>query len=130
MAKRILLVDDTAVYLRTMQSCIKQQTGCEVVAAANAAEGRDLILRDGGFNLVISDFQMPGEDGISFLTYLCNLEKSGKIRPHKRILMSGDSFKNEVIDKALADQVFHQFIPKNKGIDEILERIQKLLSSK
>jgi response regulator RpfG family c-di-GMP phosphodiesterase len=40
--------------------------GCEVVQAGNAADGFDIVMR-GGVDLVLSDIEMPGENGLSLL---------------------------------------------------------------
>ncbi len=65
MAKRILLVDDSAS-VRTVAGIALRGAGYEVVEAANGQEG---LARLNGerIHLIISDVNMPVLDGIGFL---------------------------------------------------------------
>lgn len=70
MSKSILIVDDSET-LRQVVSMVLTSAGFEVT---EAADGRDAIAKLGTkrFNLVISDVNMPGMDGLGFLKVLRN----------------------------------------------------------
>lgn len=61
---RVLLAEDEPE-LRALMMESLSEAGYEVAAAANAREGLKL-LDSGDFGLVISDFRMPGKDGVEF----------------------------------------------------------------
>ena len=61
----ILLVDDSAELL---QGLLRQhRKAFNLVAASGGEEGLNLIEEKGAFSVVVSDFQMPGMNGITFL---------------------------------------------------------------
>jgi two-component system, chemotaxis family, chemotaxis protein CheY len=70
MAKSILVVDDSDT-LRQVVSMVLTSAGFDVT---EASDGRAAIakLGDKKFNLVISDVNMPGMDGLGFLKVLKN----------------------------------------------------------
>jgi two-component system, chemotaxis family, chemotaxis protein CheY len=65
MAKRILLVDDSAS-VRTVAGIALRGAGYEVVEAANGKEGLERLAGE-KVHLIISDVNMPVLDGIAFL---------------------------------------------------------------
>lgn len=70
MAKSILIVDDSDT-LRQVVNMVLTSAGFEIT---EASDGRDAITKLGSkkFNLVISDVNMPGMDGLAFLKVLKN----------------------------------------------------------
>lgn len=70
MAKAILVVDDSDT-LRQVVRMVLTGAGFEIT---EATDGRDAIAKLGSrkFNLVISDVNMPGMDGLTFLKVLRN----------------------------------------------------------
>jgi CheY-like chemotaxis protein len=63
-AARILCVDDDAVILLTEQALLSS-LGYQVTGVASAAEALTALRQDPtGFDLVVSDFNMPGTSGI------------------------------------------------------------------
>jgi two-component system chemotaxis response regulator CheY len=65
MAKRILLVDDSAS-VRTVAGIALRGAGYEVVEASNGQEGLERLAGE-KVHLIISDVNMPVLDGIAFL---------------------------------------------------------------
>ncbi|MFP4011985.1 MAG: response regulator [Spirochaetaceae bacterium] len=64
MPKKVLFVDDS-VSMRQMASLILGGAGYEVVQAANGTEGLEKLHPD--LDLVITDFNMPGMNGVEFI---------------------------------------------------------------
>jgi two-component system, chemotaxis family, chemotaxis protein CheY len=65
MAKRILLVDDSAS-VRTVAGIALREAGYEVIDASNGKEALAKLVGE-RVHLIISDVNMPVMDGISFL---------------------------------------------------------------
>ncbi|MEW5725152.1 MAG: HD domain-containing phosphohydrolase [Thermodesulfobacteriota bacterium] len=63
---KVLFVDDDLEVLRTVQRRFKAIYNLEV--AASGPEGLEAVTRHGPFAVVVSDYRMPGMDGIEFLT--------------------------------------------------------------
>jgi DNA-binding response OmpR family regulator len=62
----VLLVDDEPMLLEIGKLFLERQEGIRVQTAASAREGLG-HLEQGGFDIVVSDYQMPEMDGIEFL---------------------------------------------------------------
>ncbi|MEA9712631.1 sigma-54-dependent transcriptional regulator [Xanthomonas campestris] len=62
---RILIIDDDAAFLATLQATLRS-LGHSVVALDNGAAGV-AQLREGGVDMAFVDFRMPGMDGIAVL---------------------------------------------------------------
>lgn len=93
--KRILTVDDSGS-VRSLVSCALRQAGFDVVEAVDGADALDKV--DSGFDMVITDINMPNIGGIELLELL-------RERPDTRftpvIVLTTESQKN-LRDKALA----------------------------
>jgi two-component system sensor histidine kinase and response regulator WspE len=62
--KRVLVVDDS-ITVREVERQLLSSRGYEVTVAVDGADGWNIV-RDGDFDLVISDVDMPNMDGIEF----------------------------------------------------------------
>jgi len=67
---KILLVDDESNILRAISRLLKDYD----ITAITSAEEALLIAKEVTFDLVISDFRMPGMDGITFLIQFMQLQ--------------------------------------------------------
>jgi DNA-binding NtrC family response regulator len=65
---RVLVVDDNPRARQSMVDCL-EAAGHEVVASASAVEGLKLTERQ-PFDVIITDLQMPGMDGLAFIRTL------------------------------------------------------------
>lgn len=63
--KHILLVDDDAWIRDSMSICLSCE-GCRVTTAESAREGLSII-RQGGIDILICDYQLPDRDGLDLL---------------------------------------------------------------
>lgn len=97
---RALVVDDTPAVARVIARMLAS-LGCETLIAANGAEARAIIARDGALDLMISDVVMPGESGLDLARSV------SRTHPGIRVaLMSGYTRDNHPGDAALAKTRF------------------------
>ncbi|MFO7781363.1 MAG: response regulator [Spirochaetia bacterium] len=80
MSKKVLFIDDS-VSMRQMTSLILSGAGYEVVQATNGAEGLEKLASD--IDLVITDFNMPGMNGIEVIRSI----REGEVARSVPILM-------------------------------------------
>ena len=116
--KRILVVDDNEamrIFLKDALSLF----GYDVVVADCGAEGYDLFLQD-KFDLVITDCQMPGMDGL----HLTDLIKAQS--PDTPVLMITGQTPDEILKKMASGQVDFLML-KPFGLEELHHIAQSFL---
>jgi response regulator RpfG family c-di-GMP phosphodiesterase len=101
----IVIVDDEEMVLTSLRSFLSLETDYEVLTF-NAPEAALDKLRDHSVDLVISDYLMPGMNGIAFLLEL------KKTHPFAtRVLLTGYADKENAI-KAINEVGLYQYIEK------------------
>lgn len=97
MTIRVVIVDDSPTMRAILMNRLSRESDIEVVAAAaNAAEGRQMI-RELDPDVVTLDIEMPGMNGLDFLAKIMEL------RPTPVIIVSGSTQAgNEMSARALA----------------------------
>jgi two-component system sporulation sensor kinase A len=91
---RVLHVDDEALFLSVAQECLKMEGPFEVDTALSVDEALNKM-KEKEYDAVVSDYQMPGKDGLEFLR---QLRKKGNGIPF--IIFTGRG-REEVAIKAL-----------------------------
>jgi response regulator RpfG family c-di-GMP phosphodiesterase len=66
-SETILLVDDEVNVLSSLSRTLYEEDYGEILNARNSLEALEIVKKTSGLNLVISDFHMPGMDGIELL---------------------------------------------------------------
>ncbi|MBS1141384.1 MAG: hypothetical protein H6R13_2837 [Proteobacteria bacterium] len=107
---RVLCVDDEPNILRALSWLLRKDF--QVVTADSAREGLHLI-RNGDFDVVISDNRMPEMSGVEFLGQVKMLAPRAM-----RILLTGYSDMQAVIQSVNESEVF-RFVPKPWDIVEL-----------
>jgi two-component system KDP operon response regulator KdpE len=120
-ARRILVVDDQED-IREMARLVLTGAGYEVVTAS---AGRDALrlVRQGSFDLVLLDINMPEMDGWATLRLLRADDA------HEDLPVAMFSVKSEVRDKVagLKDGAI-DYITKPFGVDELSSRVSRILA--
>ncbi len=115
--RRILVVDDEKVIRDVLVDALSL-FGCKVDVASNGIEGLDLFLRS-SFDLVLTDWHMPGMDG---LTMAFNIKRRSANTPI--VLITGGA-KEGIMEKLKGSGVdFVLFKPF--GLDQIRETVQMI----
>lgn len=99
MNNRVLLVDDDANILSAYCRNLRKQF--DIVTAENGAEGLHVIKEKGPFAVVVSDFRMPGMDGIQFLTQARQIEPDTV-----RVMLTGQADMQMSIDAINEGNIF------------------------
>jgi len=109
---RILCVDDEKSVLKSLQRLFLDEDW-EVVIAGSADEGLEILRKDPSFQVIISDYRMPGMTGVDFLREVY------KDHPDTvRIVLSGYADTAAIVE-AINDGHIYKFIPKPWNDDEL-----------
>ena len=104
MKPRILLVDDDVLLLRSMHRTL--QDNFDVTTAEGGKEAIESLSQAEAFAVVVSDFKMPGMDGVHFL------DQWGFLAPDTtRIMLTGQASLETAIDAVNTGRVF-RFLTK------------------
>jgi DNA-binding NtrC family response regulator len=115
--RKVLVVDDDEI-TRDIVAKMFSRKGHEVTTVDCAEKGFDLFLKN-RFDLVITDFEMPGMNGIDLATRIKEISPSARV-----VLMTGQD-KNVVQKKLQGNHVDHVlFKPFRMG--EIKDLIKKM----
>lgn len=110
----LLLVDDDATLLRAAGRILSRHA--KTMTADSAASAR-VLLSVHRFDVVVSDYAMPGEDGLSLLAFVRELYPDATL-----ILFSGDEFEHGA--QAVLDGRIHEAVPKAVGFDPLVKLVQ------
>lgn len=117
---RILCVDDERNVLRALER-IFLDDDYEILTAASGEEGLELLNASPQVQVVISDFRMPGMNGVEFL------KEVFKTHPETiRIVLSGYADTAAVV-AAINEGKIYKFIPKPWNDDELRVTVAKAL---
>ncbi len=112
----LLIVEDNPVSLRIMERVLGR-AGYDIVSAENGGQALD-ILRERIFPVVITDWEMPGMNGIEF----CRRIRKEEIRGYTYIIMlTSKSSTNNIVEgfESGADQ----YLIKPVGPKELIARL-------
>ena len=119
--RTILLVDDEPDVLFSIKLVLERSPmGLQVVTAASGAEGLD-VLRRRRVDLIISDFKMPGMNGIEFLL------QAHQMRPDVPRVMFTAYADADLARRAVADAFVQEFLSKALPSRELLEKVEAIL---
>jgi CheY-like chemotaxis protein len=115
--EKILVVDDNK-FLRTVVSKMLSRLGYEVLSADSGENGLRIFLKN-KFDIVLSDYEMPGMDGVALA---CSIKKSSPRTPV--VIMTGAGKETVYSRESTAvDEV----ISKPFSLAGLAETIQNLL---
>lgn len=96
---KLLLVDDDTNLLRSFQRLLIRRLKVDV--AESGAQGLEKVKNNGPYAMVISDYKMPGMNGVEFLTEV------GRIEPDTvRILLTAHANLDVALDAVNKGQIF------------------------
>ena len=124
MSSKILVVDDESTILKMME-IVLANAGYSVVVATSGREGLELYGTGADFELVITDFKMPGMTGIELESEILKRDPSAKV-----LLISdfgGIDTALEALNKGAMDFLRKPFTPEclRDAVRSVIERDQK-----
>ena len=119
----ILIVDDEPDILSSLKLLIERSPrGIKVITASSGAEGLE-VLRTTLVDLVISDFKMPGMDGIQFLVL------ARALRPDLPRVMFTAYADEKLARRAITEAFVSDFLPKTLASRELVSKVETLLDA-
>jgi len=109
---RILCVDDERNVLRAIERLFLDDD-YEIITAASGDEGLDILKTVTPIQIVLSDYRMPGMNGVDFLREVCE-----RWPDTVRIVLSGYADTAAVVS-AINEGRIYKFIPKPWNDDEL-----------
>ncbi len=119
MKSKVLLVDDDAMVLAGLKRKLRNQF--QIETALSAEEGLRKIAQDGPYAVIVSDYFMPGMNGIEFL---CRAKESDPDTVRMMLTGSGDM---STAIKAVNEGSIFQFHPKPCPADTLGKAIQSAI---
>jgi len=100
-AAQVLLVDDEPKIIGSLSRELLENDLCQVQAAYNGAEGLEILRKIPDICVVVSDYHMPGMDGITFLREVQRISPDAT-----RIILTGAAGLEMAIKAVNLGQVF------------------------
>lgn len=122
MAKRILIVDDD-LSVRTLFTDTLTTEGFEVQSAADGEQGL-VLMKQGGYDLVLLDVMMPKLDGIGVLTELQAHPPKAKIG---QVVLFTSLHDDPAVQEGLTKGATGAIVKSDFTPDILLKKIKELL---
>ncbi|MDH5525524.1 MAG: response regulator [Desulfobulbaceae bacterium] len=117
---KILCVDDEPNVLKALQRLFLDED-YELLTATDGQKGLDILQEAGPVQVVISDYRMPGMNGVEFLKHVYERQPETM-----RIALSGYADTAAVVE-AINDGRIYKFIPKPWNDDQLKVTIAKAI---
>lgn len=101
----VMIVDDEPMVLTALRSFLELETGYRVLTFLTAQQALDALAED-HVDVVVSDYMMPGMDGI---TFLCQVRETWPLTT--RILLTGYADKENAI-RAINEAGLYHYLQK------------------
>lgn len=117
---KIMIVDDEESILHSLRRILSKQNDWDIVTCSDPLEAAD-IASHSNFDLFLSDYRMPGMNGVEFLI------GSKENNPHSmRIILSGLTDFDGLVD-AINDAEIFRFISKPTDANKLILTINQAL---
>jgi two-component system, NarL family, nitrate/nitrite response regulator NarL len=119
MSVKILLVDDHAILLDGVKNLLDKEEGLSVIGLASDAEKALEFLKTNDADIVVTDFHMPGMDGLSFVHTL------KRIKPNIKTIVLSMHDESHLVKEILRAGV-NGYVLKKDTHKELLKAIQEV----
>ncbi|MEI6158022.1 MAG: response regulator transcription factor [Atribacterota bacterium] len=111
---KIFLVDDNRFFLESLSFLLSRQNDMEVIGTSSRARGTIKLIEDNNPDVIILDFRLPDQDGISLLE---------EIKSHFDIPVIMLSMYEEYKERAVRNGAFASLV-KGVGLDARYQAIR------
>lgn len=118
---KILIVDNEPSIVEELTEFFTD-CGIECVGCVSSTEAIDLFHEDENIGVVLSDYRMPGINGIELIRLLNRTRSANRV--FESILFTGDADKEDVIDALRAG--ISDYYPKPLDLDALLTGLRRL----
>jgi two-component system NtrC family sensor kinase len=118
---KILCVDDEPNILKALRRLFMDEDDYEVLMADSGEEGLEILNQHGDVHLVISDYRMPGMNGVEFLSQVYE-----NWPDTLRIVLSGYADTAAVVEAINLGRIY-KFIPKPWNDEDLLSTVRVAL---
>lgn len=117
---KVCLVDDHAILLDGVKSLLDATDEYEVVAAASNAEDAILYLQNNQVDILISDYSLPGMDGLGLVRVM------QKIKPEVKIIIMSMHDEAHLVKEILKEGIKGYLLKKDsqKELTAALEQVR------
>lgn len=120
----VLLVDDEPEILLSIQQVLEESMPwVRVLSATHGQAGLDL-LRDHGCDLILSDYRMPGMNGLEFLA------EARKLSPEAPRLLITAFPDLDLAIRAINDANIEAFLTKPFRVEDLLQKVSEILEER
>ena len=116
--KKTLLVDDDGLILDSLTMAFISR-GCTIRTVESAEKGIE-VLRQEQFDIIVSDFKLPGMNGMEFFK-MTGMSQTGSVN----VLISGNVRENDLIDMECLG--IHEFVEKPFTVMGLADTLAGLL---
>lgn len=120
---RILLVDDHAILMDGIKTLLEKEEGIIVAATADSAERALAFLKDNDVDVMITDFHMPGMDGLSLVHTV------KRIRPNIKTIVLSMHDESHLVKEILRSGV-NGYVLKKDTHKELLNALDEVRSNR
>lgn len=114
--KRLLLVDDDVDTLESIEQGLTMLAGATVVTAGSGQEALD-CLAAGGFDAMVTDYRMPGMNGVQLA------QEARRLQPRLPIVMI-TAFNDVDLQEAAKEAGVCEVLPKPVDVDPLVETVE------
>ena len=122
--KRVLVVDDSNVWLLMIQGVL-QQNGFDCDVCSDTAKFFTM-LRKGNYSAVIMDLQMPGKNGRELLDVM----RESKVANSQTVPVIVSTASGEEVREELLKVGFDEYLPKTADISEMVNVVNQVIAKK
>jgi DNA-binding NarL/FixJ family response regulator len=116
---RILLVDDHAILMDGIKTLLEKEEGLVVAGTAESAERALEFLKDNDVDVMITDFHMPGMDGLSLVHTV------KRIRPNIKTIVLSMHDESHLVKEILRSGV-NGYVLKKDTHKELLHALEEV----
>lgn len=114
---RVLVVDDDPLMLKAIRRQLGEQWIVDTAVGATTAAG---MMQDNGYDAIVSDYNMPGRDGLWLLEWTRR-----KFPTTRRILLSSDP--PRIFMRQITSGLVQRYVPKAQDLISLEDALVDLI---